>query len=125
MPRRVEPRVRFRERDEDRDDRKHQSIIEATLNVEPLSYSHRDAPVSHHGLTEGSIRRSEDCRDQRSFEHRQVGQNDCPNQCPDDNGERQANSEHPRGNCQLGAKDPKVDASGVDEQDQYQRRLSE
>ena len=79
----------------------------------------------HHGLSERSVRRREDHREEERLAERQVGESATPAAEPGDERQREPEAEKPDGNRQLTAKRAEVDARGVREQDDGQRRLGE
>ena len=114
-----------RDREHDQEQWHADAVVEAALDVEPLSDMRRQIFARDHGLPQGGVGRRENDGEQQHLRPFETAEHQCGGAEPGKDGQRQADSEKPGGNRDLGAERGDVHACGVGEEHQSQRRLGE
>ena len=117
--------LRLSDRERDQEERYADAVVEAALDVQALSDSRGESLQAHDGLPEGRVRRGEDDREDECLRPRERVQERERGDESGHEGERQAESQQPRGNAELPAQDSQVDARRVREEHDGQRGLCE
>ena len=115
--------VPFGECKRDEEERDADSVVEAALDVEPLSDPRRDPLVGDDRLAERRVGAREHDREHERLDQADARQHADPGESAEGDRERQANPEQPGRYRELLPQGRERDPGGVSEEDERQRRL--
>ena len=117
--------LRLRDRENDEKERHADPVVEPTLDVEALANTERQPRERHHGLPERSVGRSEHDREQERLRPCQRSEENEGDAEAGNDRQRQPDAEQTSRDRDLVAERAEVDARGVAEEDDGERRLGQ
>ena len=106
--------------DRHRYQRSDESVVQATFDVEGLPQLRRNTLISHHRLTEGGVRWSEDGPQHQSLHQGQPIDQEISGSHAGDHGQRKADAEQASRDLRVSSQCHEVDADGVGEQQEHE-----
>ena len=117
--------IRLGDREHDEEQRHADAIVEAALDVQALTDTRRQPRLGHHRLAERGVGRSEQDGEDERLRERERAEERRGQQRSERDRQGEADSEQACGHIEFASQRGQIDASGVGEQHDGERRLGE